>query len=239
MAKLSLRKQTLEEALADEKDVENRDAHDEDSCDKDNSRINESIEESEVGEVKIDSALMHEIEEEGRHTSSIRPFPGHVSDRIQRAVSLALNLIPENNKRVLKKTFSFSPLVDFLTSHSSSNHRPWVALAAQEEEPIGGQPSRGGRNSVLKSESDVEREHSNTEHRNNSCGNKRGDKFQNDAEDHLSADLKALDGGGPVFRFTPSGSRSLDSVSPDELNEALRALRGYQKPSGKGARKKK
>jgi hypothetical protein len=133
--------------------------------------------EQDVGEVKIDSALMFEIEEEGRHTSSVRPFPGHVSERIQRAVSLALNLIPENNKQALKRTFSFSPLVDFLTSQSSSNHRPWVALTS------------GATN--------------------------------------------------PNFRFTPAGVRSPDSVSPEELNDALRALRGYQKRADRRNSKKR
>jgi len=198
VAKIARRRQTLEEDLVDDKDVENRDAGDQE-----NGRIQESIEESEVGEVKIDSALMHEIEEEGRHTASIRPFPGHVSERIQRAVSLALNLIPENNKRVLKKTFSFSPLVDFLTSHSSSNHRPWVALAAREEEKTVSDPECDLLNSGLNSPSDTDKVHSPHASSNNSHSG----RSQNDRVRQLRVDKEALDGAGPVFRFTPSGSR--------------------------------
>ncbi|MGA1191863.1 MAG: hypothetical protein ACO3XO_06245 [Bdellovibrionota bacterium] len=214
--------------MVDEKDPENRGAND---------KHNGHIEESEVGEVKIDSALMHEIEEEGRHTSSIRPFPGHVSERIQRAVSLALNLIPENNKRVLKKTFSFSPLVDFLTSHSSSNHRPWVALAAYEEDKNESHSRHASRNGVPDSEDDVDVAGCNTNALN-------GDRSQNYNRDESGVENRAVEAtiaenSGPVFRFTPSGARSLDAVSPEELNEALRALRGYQKPVAKGASKKK
>ena len=169
--------------------------------------------EQDVGEVKIDSALMFEIEEEGRHTSSVRPFPGHVSERTQRAVSLALNLIPENNKQALKRTFSFSPLVDFLTSQSSSNHRPWVALTSEESKEDNHLDAKRAIREITLT----------------------GDAQEGDAQESPSSDGAT----NPNFRFTPAGVRSPDSVSPEELNDALRALRGYQKRADRRNSKKR